>query len=99
LVPFLLNDQIWEKLNAVLCTSVTESNDNNFMLNQTASSVRISWPGKSFVCEFFDLKGNKISSSEARNSKEMNTTALSAGMYVVRCASGSAVEVRKVVVR
>ncbi len=99
LVPFLLNDQIWEKLNAVLCTSVTESNDNNFMLNQTASSVRISWPGKSFVCEFFDLKGNKISSIEARNSKEMNTTALSAGLYVVRCTSGSAVEVRKVVVR
>jgi len=99
LVPFILNDQIWEKLNAVLCTSVTESADNNFMLNQTASSVRISWPGKTFTCEFFDLKGNKISRSEARNSKEMNTTALSAGMYVVRCASGSAVEVRKVVVR
>jgi CubicO group peptidase (beta-lactamase class C family) len=99
LVPFVLNDQIWEKLNAVLCTAVTESTDAYFMLNQTASSVRISWPGKSFVCEIFDLKGNKISSSEARNSKEMNTTALSSGMYVVRCASGSAVEVRKVVVR
>jgi len=99
LVPFILNDQIWEKLNPVLCTSVTESNDNNFMLNQTATSVRISWPGKSFICEVFDLKGNKISSNEARNSKEMNTAALSAGMYVVRCVSGSAVEVRKVVVR
>ena len=99
LVPFILNDQIWEKLNAVLCTSVTESTDAHFMLNQTATSVRISWPGKSFVCEVFDLKGNKISSSEARNSKEMNTTALSAGMYVVRCESVSAVEVRKVVFR
>jgi hypothetical protein len=99
LVPFILNDQIWEKLNAVLCTSVTESNDNNFMLNQTSNSVRISWPGKTFSCEVFDLKGNKISSSEVRNSQEMNTTALSAGMYVVRCASGSAVEVRKVVVK
>jgi CubicO group peptidase (beta-lactamase class C family) len=99
LVPFLLNDQIWEKLNAVLCTSVTESTDSNFMLNQTANSVRISWPGRTFTCEIFDLKGNKISSIEARNSKEMNTAALSAGIYVVRCASGSAVEVRKVVVR
>ena len=99
LVPFLLNDQIWEKLNAVLCTSVNESTDSNFMLNQTSASVRISWPGKSFVCEVFDLNGNKISSSEARNSKEMNTTSLSAGMYFVRCASGSAVEVRKVVIR
>jgi hypothetical protein len=99
LVPFLLNDQIWEKLNAVLCTSVAESNDNEFMLNQTANSVRISWPGRTFTCEIFDLKGNKISSNEVRNSKEMNTTALSSGIYVVRCASGSAVEVRKVVVR
>jgi CubicO group peptidase (beta-lactamase class C family) len=99
LVPFLLNDQIWEKLNAVLCTSVTESTDSDFMLNQTATSVRISWPGKTFTCEVFDIKGNKISSIEARNSKEMNTTALSAGLYVVRCTSGSAVEVRKVVVR
>jgi CubicO group peptidase (beta-lactamase class C family) len=99
LVPFLLNDQIWEKLNAVLCTSVTESNNSNFMLNQSANSVRITWPGKSFVCEVFDIKGNKISSSEARNSKEINTTALSAGMYVVRCACGSSVEVRKVVVK
>jgi CubicO group peptidase (beta-lactamase class C family) len=99
LVPFLLNDQIWEKLNAVICTSVTESVDNNFMLNQTASSVRISWPGKTFKCEVFDLNGNKISSNEARNLQEMNTSALSAGIYVVRCASGSAVEVRKVVVK
>jgi len=99
LVPFLLNDQIWEKLNYVMCTPVAEESDENFWLNQTATSVRIAWPGKSFVCEVFDLKGNKISSSEARNSKEMNTTALSAGMYIVRCASGSAVEVRKVVVR
>jgi CubicO group peptidase (beta-lactamase class C family) len=99
LVPFLLNDQIWEKLNYVMCTPVAEESDENFWLNQTATSVRISWPGKSFVFEFFDLKGNKISSIEARNSKEMNTTALSAGLYVVRCTSGSAVEVRKVVVR
>lgn len=99
LVPFLLNDQIWEKLNAVLCTSVTESVDNNFMLNQTATSVRISWPGKTFTCEVFDLKGNKISSIEVRNTNEIYTTSLSAGMYVVRCASGSTVEVRKVVVR
>jgi hypothetical protein len=69
------------------------------MLNQTASSVRISWPGKTFKCEVFDMKGNKISSSEARNSKEINTTALSAGMYIVRCASGSDVEVRKVILK
>ena len=99
LVPFLLNDQIWEKLNYVMCTPVAEESDENFWLNQTATSVRIAWPGKSFVCEVFDLKGNKISSSEARNSQEINTTTLSTGMYVVRCASGSAVEVRKVVVR
>jgi hypothetical protein len=83
----------------VLCTSVTESTDSDFMLNQTATSVRISWPGKTFTCEVFDLNGNKISSSEARNSKEMNTSALSAGMYVVRCTSGSDVEVRKVILK
>ena len=99
LVPFLLNDQIWEKLNYVICTPVAEESDENFWLNQTATSVRINWPRKAFVCEVFDLKGNKISSSEARNSKEINTTALSAGMYVVRCASGDSVEVRKVVIR
>jgi hypothetical protein len=99
LVPFVLNDQIWEKLNAVLCTSVIESTDSDFMLNQTATSVRITWPGKTFTCEVFDINGNKISSSEARNSKEINTTALSAGMYIVRCASGSDVEVQKVVVK
>jgi CubicO group peptidase (beta-lactamase class C family) len=99
LVPFLLNDQIWEKLNYVMCTPVDEESDENFWLNQTATSVRISWPGKTFACEVFDLKGNKISSVEARNTKDINTIALSAGMYVVRCASGSAVEVRKVVVK
>lgn len=99
LVPFLLNDQIWEKLNYVMCTPVAEESDENFWLNQTATSVRINWPGKAFVCEVYDSKGNKIMSLEARTSEEISTNHLASGLYVIRCSSGDSAEVKKVIVR
>jgi hypothetical protein len=99
LVPFLLNDQIWEKLNAVLCTSVAESNDNNFMLNQTASSVRISWPGKSYTWEIYGLDGRRIMSNTCRETVEISTENLAKGIYVLHCANGSSVEKRTVLIR
>ena len=99
LVPFLLNDQIWEKLNYVLCTPVAEESDENFWLNQTATSVRINWPGKGFTCEVYDSKGNKIISHQSRVSEEISTNHLASGLYVIRCLSGDAVEVRKFVIR
>jgi hypothetical protein len=99
LVPFLLNDQIWEKLNYVMCTPVAEESDENFWLNQTATSVRINWPGKVFTCEVYDSKGNKIMIHEARTSEEINTTHLASGLYLIRCSSGDSVEVKKVVIR
>ncbi len=99
LVPFLLNDQIWEKLNYVMCTPVAEESDENFWLNQTATSVRINWPGKAFVCEVYDSRGNKIMSLEARTSEEISTNHLASGLYVIRCSSGDSAEVKKVIVR
>ncbi|MFM7721728.1 MAG: serine hydrolase [Bacteroidota bacterium] len=99
LVPFLLNDQIWEKLNYVMCTPVVENSEENFMLNQTATSVRINWPGKAFTCEVYDSKGNKIISRESRISEEISTTQLPTGLYVILCSSGSNKETRKVVIR
>ena len=99
LVPFLLNDQIWEKLNYVMCTPVAEESDENFWLNQTATSVRINWPGKAFTCEVYDSKGNKIISHQSRVSEEISTNHLASGLYVIRCLSGDAVEVRKFVIR
>ena len=99
LVPFLLNDQIWEKLNYVMCTPVAEESDENFWLNQTATSVRINWPGKGFTCEVYDSKGNKIISHQSRVSEEISTNHLASGLYVIRCLSGDAVEVRKFVIR
>ncbi|MBM3449086.1 MAG: T9SS type A sorting domain-containing protein, partial [Bacteroidetes bacterium] len=99
LVPFLLNDQIWEKLNYVMCTPVVENSEENFMLNQTATSVRINWPGKAFTCEVYDSKGNKIISHESRISEEISTTQLPSGLYVIRCSSGSNMATRKVVIR
>ena len=99
LVPFLLNDQIWEKLNYVMCTAVAEESDENFWLNQTATSVRINWPGKGFTCEVYDSKGNKIISHQSRVSEEISTNHLASGLYVIRCLSGDAVEVRKFVIR
>jgi CubicO group peptidase (beta-lactamase class C family) len=99
LVPFILNDQIWEKLNAVLCTSVTESNDNNFMLNQTASSVRISWPEKSFTWEIYGLDGRRVMSNTCREAAEISTENWSPGMYMLQCFDGHETIVKKVFVR
>jgi CubicO group peptidase (beta-lactamase class C family) len=99
LVPFLLNDQIWEKLNAVLCTSVTESADNNFMLNQTATSVRVSWPGKSFVCEVLGADGKRIETFSSKETAEVSTLDWPQGVYIVNCSNGHETIVKKVFVR
>ena len=99
LVPFILNDQIWEKLNAVLCTSVTESNDNEFMLNQTASSVRISWPGRSFECEVLGADGRRMMSNTCREASEISTENWSSGIYMLQCFDGHNTILHKVYVR
>jgi hypothetical protein len=99
LVPFGLNDQIWEKLNAVLCTSVTESTDAHFMLNQTASSVRISWPGKTFSCEVLGADGKRIETISSKETAEVSTSQWAKGVYVFKCFNGHESIVKKVFVR
>jgi hypothetical protein len=99
LVPFLLNDQIWEKLNAVLCTSVTESNDNEFILNQTASSVRISWPGKTFTCEVLGADGKRIETFSLKETAVVSTLQWAQGVYFIKCSNGHEIIVKKVFVR
>jgi CubicO group peptidase (beta-lactamase class C family) len=99
LVPFILNDQIWEKLNAVLCTTVTESTDSNFMLNQTATSVRISWPGKTFTCEVLGADGKRIETISSKETAEVSTSQWAKGVYVFKCFNGHEAVVKKVFVR
>ena len=99
LVPFLLNDQIWEKLNTVLCTSVTESADTNFMLNQTASSVRINWPGKAFMCDILGADGKRIETFSSKETAEFSTSQWAPGVYFVKCSNGHETIVKKVFVR
>jgi hypothetical protein len=99
LVPFVLNDEIWEKLNAVLCTSVTESVDNDFMLNQTASSVQINWPGKSFVCEIIGADGKRIETISSKETAEVSTSQWAKGVYVFKSFNGHESIVKKVFVR
>ncbi len=84
LVPFLLNDQIWEKLNYVMCTPVAEESDENFWLNQTATSVRINWPGKMFECEILGADGKIIESHSCRENAEVFTENFSKGIYVMK---------------
>ena len=98
LVPFLLNDQIWEKLNAVLCTSVTESTDSDFMLNQTATSVRITWPGKTFTCEVLGADGKRIETISVKETAEVSTSQWANGLYVFKCFNGQGTIVKKVFV-
>jgi CubicO group peptidase (beta-lactamase class C family) len=99
LVPFLLNDQIWEKLNAVLCTSVIESTDSNFMLNQTANSVRISWPGKTFTCEVIGADGKRIETFSSKETADVSTSQWAKGVYFIKCSNGHEIVVKKVFVR
>jgi len=99
LVPFLLNDQIWEKLNYVMCTPVAEESDENFWLNQTATSVRIAWPGKSFVCEVFGADGKRIETFSSKETAEVSTLDWPQGVYIVNCSNGHETIVKKVFVR
>jgi CubicO group peptidase (beta-lactamase class C family) len=99
LVPFLLNDQIWEKLNYVMCTPVAEESDENFWLNQTATSVRINWPGKSFVCEILGADGKRIETFSSKETVEVSTSKWAKGVYFVKCSNEHEIVVKKVFVR
>ena len=99
LVPFLLNDQIWEKLNYVICTSVAEESDENFWLNQTVTSVRINWPGKAFECEILGADGKRIATFSSKETAEFSTLQWAQGVYFVKCSNGHEIVVKKVFVR
>jgi CubicO group peptidase (beta-lactamase class C family) len=99
LVPFLLNDQIWEKLNYVMCTPVAEESDENFWLNQTATSVRINWPGKAFVCEILGAEGKRIETFSSKETADVSTSLWAKGVYFVKCSNGHEIVVKKVFVR
>ena len=99
LVPFLLNDQIWEKLNYVMCTPVAEESDENFWLNQTATSVRIYWPMKSFVCEILGADGKRIETFSSKETGDFSTSKWAQGVYFIKCSNGHEIVVKKVFVR
>lgn len=99
LVPFLLNDQIWEKLNYVMCTAVAEESDENFWLNQTATSVRINWPGKAFECEILGADGKRIATFSSKETADVSTLQWAQGVYFVKCSNGHEIVVKKVFVR
>ena len=98
LVPFLLNDQIWEKLNYVMCTPVAEESDENFWLNQTATSVRINWPGKVFECEILGADGKRIATFSSKETADVSTSLWAQGVYFVKCSNGHEIVVKKVFV-
>jgi CubicO group peptidase (beta-lactamase class C family) len=99
LVPFLLNDQIWEKLNYVMCTPVVENSEENFILNLTATSVQIYWPGKAFVCEILGADGKRIETISSKESTEVSTSQWAQGVYFVKCSNGHETIMKKVFVR
>ena len=99
LVPFLLNDQIWEKLNYVMCTPVAEESTENFWLNQTATSVRINWPMKAFTCEILGADGKRIATFSSKETAEFSTSQWAPGVYFVTCSNGHEIVVKKVFVR
>ena len=99
LVPFELNDQIWEKLNYVMCTPVVETSDENFWLHQTATSVRIYWPGKTFMCEVLGSDGKRVGLFSSREAVDISTLEWAQGLYFVKCSNGQESIVKKVFVR
>jgi CubicO group peptidase (beta-lactamase class C family) len=99
LVPFLLNDQIWEKLNYVMCTPVAENAEENFMLNQTATSMRINWPGKAFSCEVHGSDGKCIATFSSKETADISTLQWAQGVYFIKCSNGHETVVKKVFVR
>jgi CubicO group peptidase (beta-lactamase class C family) len=99
LVPFVLNDQIWEKLNYVMCTPVEEASHENFWLNQTATSVRINWPGKTFECEILGADGKRIETFSSKETADVSTSQWAQGVYFIKCSNGHEIVVKKVFVR
>lgn len=99
LVPFLLNDQIWEKLNYVMCTPVAENSESNFILNQSATSIRINWLGKAFTCEVLGSDGKRIETFSLKETADVSTSQWAEGVYFIKCSNGHETVVKKVFVR
>jgi len=98
LVPFTLNDQIWEKLNLLMCTGVSELAFDEVSINQTSGSLGISWQGKDFDCVIYDISGKQIIREFVHELKELSKENIPSGVYVVQVTSGSERIIRKVII-
>jgi hypothetical protein len=69
------------------------------MLNQTASSVRITWLGRAFTCEVLGADGKLIETFSSKETAEVSTSQWAKGVYVFKCFNGHETVVKKVFVR
>lgn len=87
LVPFLLNNQVWEKLNKVICnptTSTERLNSPSIGLYPNPASDVLYLDGISPLdqIELFDMTGKKINVS--RDGNKLHIAQLSPGVYAIR---------------
>jgi len=101
-VPFLLCDQIWQKLNEVMCngTSINENQKNQHQVsifpNPANSILNIDIPSEdSFEFEIIDLFGKTILT--IRNQNKIDVSNLEKGIYIIKIIQGENYYIQKFV--
>jgi hypothetical protein len=86
-VPFTLCDQIWEKLNAVMCSGSAieennEINEINIYPNPAQDFVIVDGIEKeNFTVDIFDALGNRV--IHLLNKRMIDISNLNSGVYIV----------------
>lgn len=90
LVPFLMNDTIWEKLNLIMCTpnTVTDINKQKVFIeiypNPVASSLWVDIKNTLYNVEMTDLSGRQLLQKKNNIGKSMvNTESIQDGIYLL----------------
>ncbi len=103
LVPFLMNDKIWEYMNALNCnqSSLVETKAEKLVVypNPSKGTVTINNLSPGTVIKLYDLTGRCIKETMVQLvNDEFQLDDLTPGNYVIQCTNGSSIQEKKLIV-
>jgi CubicO group peptidase (beta-lactamase class C family) len=101
LVPFMINNEIWRRLNAVMCTtSVTSASDHleaiRIQPNPATDQIRVEAP-EDAVLTLLDALGTPLSVSFQAGTTDVR--GLSSGIYLLRVRTTAGVIIKKLMIQ
>ena len=98
-VPFILCNQIWQKINELDCNLASSNHEKNkiaILPNPATNSITIAnITAENYTVEIFDVFGNAVLNVSNQNS--LDTSKLAKGVYIVLVRQGSETQIQKLI--